>query len=49
MKKPKKLGIVFCKKCKHNMGRSRCRMIDGTYGVRCNKCKTVYSIEIKFP
>lgn len=31
------------------MGRSRCRVIDGEYGVRCNKCKTIYTITIKLP
>jgi len=36
-----------CPVCQHNMGRSRCRVIDGKYGVRCNNCKTVFNIEIK--
>ncbi len=44
-----KPGKTICKVCGHNMGRSRCRVIDGAYGVRCNKCKTVYDIIIKGP
>lgn len=44
-----KPGAILCKVCSHNMGRSRCRVIDGKYGVRCNKCKTVYDIIIKCP
>ncbi len=44
-----KPGKTICKVCSHNMGRSRCRMIDGKYGVRCNKCKTVYDIIVTFP
>lgn len=39
----------ICQVCGHNMGRSRCRIIDGIYGVRCNKCKTVYTVTLKFP
>lgn len=42
-----KKNPVICKVCSHNMGRSRCRIIDGHYGVRCNNCKTVYDIIIK--
>lgn len=43
----KKRDPILCKVCDHNMGRSRCRMFDGKYGVRCNNCKTVYDIIIK--
>ncbi len=47
-KKVKKLSVI-CKKCKHNMGRSRCKAQPGGWIVRCNKCKTVYDIIITFP
>jgi len=45
----KKLDPILCKACSHNMGRSRCKVIDGKYAVRCNKCKTVHDIIIRFP
>lgn len=37
-----KVNPLLCKKCGHNMGRSRVK--DG--GVRCNNCKQEYTIHI---
>ena len=42
--------VLNCKKCKHNMGRSRCKFVDYShYTVRCNKCKTVHDVVLTFP
>jgi hypothetical protein len=36
--------------CGHNMGRSHCKPNDlGGWNVRCNKCKQVYHVTVKFP
>lgn len=40
---PQVRKALLCKKCGHNMGRSRFR----NGGVRCNKCKTQYTLIIK--
>ena len=45
----KKPDPILCKVCAHNMGRARCKVYHGKYGVRCGKCKTVYEITISFP
>lgn len=48
--KKKKPMPTLCKKCGHDMGRSRCKFTgDGKWEVRCNKCKTYHVITIKFP
>lgn len=48
--KKKKLEPILCKKCKHNMGRSRCKPnATGGWDVRCNKCKSVFIVTIIFP
>lgn len=38
---------IPCKVCGHDMSRSRVKM--ATMTVRCNKCKSVYDVIIKFP
>lgn len=49
-RKKKPAPKTLCKKCNHNMGRSRCKFIgNGEWVVRCNKCKTEHIITIKFP
>lgn len=39
-----KPDFCICQKCKHDMKRSRVK--DGK--VRCNKCKTVYTVTINW-
>lgn len=49
-KSRKKKSVTICKKCGHDMGRSRCKPgADGKWEVRCNACKTVYVLSIRFP
>jgi hypothetical protein len=41
---------TICKKCGHNLGRSKCKPNDqGGWAVRCNKCKSVYDVKAVFP
>lgn len=48
MGQPAKDTTTHCKVCDHDMGRSRCKVIEGGWTVRCNACKTVHNIII-FP
>lgn len=47
--KEEKKDPCICQHCGHNMGRSRCKVRDGDWVVRCNKCKTTYTVSIVFP
>ena len=41
--------VCICKKCGHNMGRSRCKPFGEGWHVRCNSCKTHFVLKIRFP
>ena len=38
-----------CKVCKHDMGLSRVKMTADPWTVRCNNCKSVHEVSLKFP
>lgn len=47
--------FVVCQQCGHNMGRSKAKATgldaegNPTWTVRCNKCKTVHDVTVRFP